>query len=260
MTTPTRRRRRTIRLLHASGRFDRPTRLLRRLIGWYTHQRLSIITGTEAKGRAAATWAGLTRWGVEHLDGAGNIAECWLTYRAKVWAPTPVKTTAPLLTDLQYRTTAGALFPKFRALRVVLKHLRTGEVVAFYVVHMPLDNTDLRAQVWRLAADGLAALVAADAAEHPDWRQVIVGDINKNWRETPDRVACLQHLVTPTNSRCVWAGNLPKRGGTHGPRGIIDHAYVHRLAVKDARLLAHTPLMRRTSDHWPFRYTLTFTA
>jgi endonuclease/exonuclease/phosphatase family metal-dependent hydrolase len=255
MTTRPRHR---IRLLHASGRYDRPTRLLRRLLGWYSHQGLSILTGTEAKARTAATWAGLTGWSAVHLDGAGNIAECWLTYRSKVWAPTAHKTTAPLLSDDQYRTSAGALFPKFRALRVILQHRPSGDLFAFYVIHMPLDNTELRARVWVQAADGLATLVAADAAAHPQWRQIIVGDVNKNWRETADRGLCVRHIVVPTSTRCVWTGHLPKSGGTHGTRGIIDHAYVYRLTVKVARLLPHTRLMRRASDHWPFRYTLTW--
>lgn len=238
---------------HGSGLYSVDRKFLRRALQ-YTRSLpgVSVISGTEAKGRDE-WFLKNTKWQHVHMPGAKG--ECWLTWRDKTWELAG-KATVPILSNDQYFTRGGSLFPKFRALRVPLTHKASEKQFLIYVVHMPLDNTAKRASVWVDATVGLAALLAVDRKKYPDVIQVVVGDINKNWREDGDRGQCVKHIVEPTKTRCSWTGHVPKTGGTHGNRGIIDHAYVHGAAVVACRLMKRLGLFRRASDHWPFKYKL----
>jgi hypothetical protein len=245
----------TFGLIESSGRFDRPDSWFRHALWNLLDMRgVSVVAGTEAKTREDRLFK-RKGWDHQHgsdfgVDDRGSRKEAWLMWDTNIWEKVG-RASTPKLSGMTYTRSneyGGGETPFFRALRVILKHKKTGELVIFYVVHLPLDNTPLRAEVWLDTTKGLHELHKRDDARHPAAHQVLVGDINKNYREDGDRAACIRHLSVPNDWMNSWRDNLPRNGGTHGPRGIIDHAYSCMKALK-CKLLKDD----KSSDHRPFK-------
>lgn len=249
-------RRWTAKFVHYSGRFDRADSLFRRSLLWVQNSMpgVSVVTGTEAKGRPTRLMKS-KGWDVAHGDAQGfpgDSKECWITWKTRVWDLVGFEqVTLSALTYTRSKEYGGGKTPPFKAAKATLRHIKSGQDFVFFVVHMPLDNTSVRALVWRACADGLGDAVldvrSADAV-------VIQGDINKNWREPGDRAECIQCVEQDGDVKCAWRDNVPAKGGTHGPRGLIDHTYVDgTLTVVYCRLISVNRLLRRASDHYPYK-------
>jgi endonuclease/exonuclease/phosphatase family metal-dependent hydrolase len=246
------------RIVHFSGRFDRSDKIFLRTQKWLEESfaGTSIYTGTEAASRGNEDFPlADEKWGMVryHKGSKGNRKELWLRYRKAVWALHSF--TQPQISAMSFHRVGGAEVEDQFTLRVVLKHRDSGDLFIFYVVHMSLDNTPLRAEVWKDSCGGLYSVIKQDKIDFPNCKQVIQGDVNKNWREEEDRVQCRVRLEEPNNMTCAWDGNVPMTGGTHGPLGIIDHTYVSRtrLHVRSCKLMTLTRLLRRVSDHHPYK-------
>ena len=244
--------------VHFSGRYDKPTSVFRRAMAWIEREvnGVTIHTGTEASSRdydefyKDEDW-GMTRW-AKGTHPRGNFRELWLRWKKDTWEH--IKTSSPKTSDMSFWRVGGTEVTNQFALRVMLRHIKSGDIFIFYIVHMSLDNTSLRAEVWKDSCSGLYDLFQNDKAKHPDAHQVLQGDINKNWRENYDRGLCVARLERPNKMTCSWRDNVPRTGGTHGPRGIIDHTYVSRgLTVLRCKLVTLTALLRRASDHHPYK-------
>jgi endonuclease/exonuclease/phosphatase family metal-dependent hydrolase len=262
MTRARRRRHYTVRTIHASGLYSASLSALTLLVAWLMAlPGVSIISGTEADSRPDS-FLKRTGWAFAHgAAGSKESRQLWLAWRTRRWQLQGVPR-APAVSSLTYFTHEGRLKESHRVLRVKLRCRRSGRLFIFYVVHMSLDNTGTRAALWVDECRGLANLMDRDAAAYPDAVQVLEGDMNKNWRNAADRAMCHEHLVEPMGLTCVWEDHLPAEGGTHGPSSILDHLYVRGAGVDVLRavLFEVTALMRKASDHFPFKAVLAYSA
>lgn len=240
-----------LNLIESSGRFDRPYKWLKRSV-WQltTMNRVNVVCGTEAKARNDS-FLNRKGWSYAHGSKTENVKrECWMTWKDRVWLKANIS--VPVISGMSFhRALSGKDTPPNRALRVRLIHKKTMRMVIFYVVHLPTDNTKLRARIWVDATLGLHNFIEHDKVTFPDADIVVVGDINKNFRQRDERRIMEKHIERPNNLRNAWVGNVPRKGGTRGPRGIIDSAFT-TLKVLSCRLLRDD----RSSDHRPFKTRL----
>jgi hypothetical protein len=181
-------------------------------------------------------------WGVYHPITKYGPANCAIEWDQSVWKRLDKGYLE--LTDIRIKTKKGFLQPPSILVWVVLEHRRTGLEVLVSVAHHNLDNTPLRAQAWREEGATLVAFHKASARKHPKRKRIHQGDLNKNWRETDERNAVMAHYVAPGMMN-AWKTGIPARGGTHGPRGLIDHIITD--GVGTCRLLQDDG----SSDHRP---------
>lgn len=236
-------------LVHASGRFDRPSKTWRAALT-YARRKGAIVTGTEAAGRDKALFLAAlagTDWSYAHLSGAaeGEAYATWDGSRARLFA----KPFAHKLTDKTWTRSkeyGGKQAAKVHALVVPLEVGKRRIWLA--VVHMPLDNTQQRAECWVDCCRGLVELRRDLRRKDPGAAFVPVGDFNKNLREADEQRHVRANLLTPLAAVTSWVRGLPK-AGTHG-RQVIDYAIADGFAA--CQLLRDLP----DSDHRAFRYRL----
>jgi hypothetical protein len=241
--------------VHSSGRFDRSAHVwvasLRRL------RKLGVvITGTEAAGRSAADMARAfgDTWAFAHLTGAaqGESFAAWDT-RVLTLVSRPKAYKLSDLTWTRAPEYGGKPAAKVHALVVPLQPVKGKRRRIFLViVHMPLDNTDKRAEAWVDCCKGLRELTDQLHDMDPDAEVVLVGDWNKDQRDHREAAMMRLHLTGPLGLRNSWDGWLSRLSagdGTHG-RQIID------AALLVARMLIRCVLITddASSDHRPFRY------
>lgn len=256
---------------HSSGRFDRSVESLERNVRRIRHttrgrgplrRGVALVTGTEASGRSDAELErvlGDPGWDYVHINGRGK-SECWATWDTSVLERAAEPYTRQLTdrTWVRSKEYGGSTAPFVHALvvplRVVGRPARRSLTVI--VVHMPLDNTELRAEIWVECTRGLRAVVAEIRANDPHTQILIEADWNKNYRQADERRMIEHYVANPLGLVQAWDGSAPARGGTHGPLGLIDGA------VGSRRLLgATTPwcwLLEddASSDHRPYAHAL----
>lgn len=247
-------------LVHSSGRYDRSLESLLSSVKRLIHMRgVTLVSGTETKARPTKFLGKNPGWKWVHgvtddqaadgKDAAYPTRECWVMYSTREWELEGYST--PQIADRTYHGVHGGTLPIARTLRCKFRNRKTGKIFFFYFVHMPTDGTDLRAQIWVEACDGLHAVISRDKEHFPDAAYVIQGDINKNFRQTDERMLMVKHISNPNKLRNAWAGHTPKKGGTHGPLGLIDSIFTN-VKVKSAALLPDDA----SSDHRPFKVRL----
>lgn len=243
--------------VHSSGRFDRPLHDLRasveRLRGMRGPDEVVLVSGTESSHRPDSFLRG-KGWESVHLDGAGRN-ECWATWRSdalELIRPAYARRIA----DRQWYRVGGSIAPKVHALVIPLRvvNRRFRRKIYVVVIHMPLDNTPLRASIWFECCDGLRDVAAEIRAEDPTAEIVFLADWNKNWRQAPERAAIQSRLAGPLGLQQAWDGHAPKRGGTHGPISLLDGAILAAKAIFGCELVKDDD----SSDHRPMRVGVKF--
>ncbi|MFC6341985.1 hypothetical protein ACFP8W_08360, partial [Nocardioides hankookensis] len=249
------------------GRFDRPVDALAASVARirrYTRggRRVVLITGTEASHRSGKDMHQVldaNGWEWAHLSGERGAGECWGTWSTS--ALQLVESYTHRLTEMTWTRSAeygGGEAPPVTAL--VLQFEVVGRpyrrTVTVIVVHWPLANTERRQEIWKDCALGLRRLEDQIRARDPHTALDVVGDLNRNYRQDADRRLIDHYIAAPLRLVQAWAGSTPVRGGTHGPRSLLDGA------VLDRRLLGwSTPWCwllpdDDSSDHRPFAHTL----
>lgn len=256
---------------HSSGRFDRSVEKLERSVRRIRHttrgrgllqRKVALVTGTEASGRSAAELErvlGAPNWDYVHIDGRGK-SECWATWDTRVLERAGRAYTRQITDRTWFRSPeyGGSAAPFVHALVVPLRVVGrpARRTITVIVVHMPLDNTELRADIWVECTRGLREVVAEIRANDPHTEILIEADWNKNYREADERRMIQHYVADALRLVQAWDGSAPARGGTHGPRALIDGAVASR------RLLgATTPwcwLLKddTSSDHRPYAHAL----
>lgn len=260
--------------VHSSGRFDRPVdsltasvRRLRRLTRGRgpLRRQVAYITGTEAAHRSNTDLKTILGsdpdWDYENLVGAAD-GECWATWRTShlELAATPYARRLTSRTWVRSREYGGGEAPPVTALVVPLRpggrpHRRTLHLI---VVHMPLDNTELRAQIWEDVCRGLRTLVTDIRATDPHAEVAIEADWNKDYRNPRERGQIQQRIAGPLRLVQGWDGSAPARGGTHGPRRLIDGVVTSRRVLGWATPWCWLTADDNSSDHRPYVHTLRF--
>jgi hypothetical protein len=246
--------------VHASGRFDRAD--AKWVAAFREYVKLGIfLSGTEAAGRDPAQFkAGLRgvrgTWASVHLTGPA-AGECWFAWDTR--AADLEHAEAHKLTDLTWTRSeeyGGRPAAKVHGLVVRLRRhggRRRRRRIIYVIVHMPLDNTPQRARVWVDVCRGLVELVRQLRREFPDAAIVLVGDWNKNLRQTAERAMVHRHLLDPLGMVTSWHLGLPRDGGTlAGSSAVIDYA------IAAAELLGRCRRLHPSSasDHIAIRYRL----
>lgn len=245
----------TTRVVHSSGRFDRPLGLFETAL-YRTRLRkgITLITGTEAMFRPKDFLRDSTHeWASAHLSKAdapgyemSTARELWATWRTDEWELVG-QIRAPKVSNMTYVHAArGVTSAEERILVVPLRHKKTGRRVFVLVAHMSLDNTEKRAEVWVDMCRGITRTIAHLRTIFPRAEFILNADLNKNYREVGDRADILHHLALPTGLTQAWDHHMPVKGGTHGPKGLIDDVLT-TLDVEDAGLLPDD----ESSDHRP---------
>lgn len=257
--------------VHSSGRFDRSNVTLARSVrrlrkvtrgSGPLKRRVAWITGTEGDSRDdhelreildADGWD----W-VRHL-GRGT-SELWATWDESIveLASKPYVVQLTDLTWVRGEGFGGNQAPFVHALVVPFRPVgrRFRRTIYVFVMHMPLDNTEVRAAAWRSCCQGLRAEVAKIRARDPHAVFALTADWNKDYRRAGERSQIQQAVARPLRLVQAWDGSSPKRGGTHGPRRIIDGT-----VASPSLLGATTPWCwllddDESSDHRPFAYAV----
>lgn len=249
--------------VHSSGRFDRPESLvrksvhrLRNLPGKY---RVTVVTGTEANGWSPAKTrrilGGSGNWAYAHFNGRG-VGDTWATWDDRVWRSVRRPYTVQITHMTWTRSAAygGKRAPYVRALVVPLRLRRRGwrRTRYYVVVHMPLENTPLRREVWLDCARSLVELGKEIQRQDPYAELVFVGDWNRDYREPGDRMLMSQEIAAPLRLRQAWAHHVPRTGGTIGRRKLIDGHIAPAGSIVDGGLVEDDA----SSDHRPMRTLL----
>jgi hypothetical protein len=256
--------------VHSSGRFDRADVSLARSVDRLRNitrgrrplrRRIAYITGTEAAGRGWKTMKDIlgddSAWDYAWITGRG-AGECWATWRLShlELAGVPYARQLTTMTWRRSQEYGGAEAPPVEALVVPLRPVgrRFRRNVHLVVVHMPLDNTELRAEIWRDVCRGLRILATEIRADDPHAEIVIEADWNKDHRSPRERAEIQQHIARPLRLVQGWDGSRPARGGTHGRR-LIDGVVASRRFLGWSTPWCWLTSDDASSDHRPYVHT-----
>lgn len=202
-------------MLLASGRFDRPTRVRRRVIREQRRTE-SLIVRTE---QSVLTVLRNVVWGVLHRPGLFAKGDVSIEHRRRVWLR--LRGYALLLSNRRY---LGGRKKCWAAVGVYM-HRETKRIRIVIGVHMParVETALLRGestvdtQVWMESLDRLGEEVAALRKRYPDARLDVAGDWNVD--------VTLLHFRTLISKTLDLYVNHPLRAwimtpGTHGDRPI----------------------------------------
>lgn len=257
--------------IHSSGRFDRPiaslaasVRRLRRVARGRgpLRRRVAFITGTEAGGRSDAeleqalgsdpTW--------DYVNLKGPAAECWATWRTSMLERNgrPYSRQLSDITWTRSKEYGGKEAAPVKALVVPLRVVGRPNRRHIYlvVIHMPLDNTELRAQAWVDCCRGLRALVVDEIRTHDPHAEIVIeADWNKDHRNDRERDMIRKHVARPLRLVQGWDGSRPGRGGTHGRR-LIDGVVSSRRFLGWSTPWCWLTADDNSSDHRPYVHTV----
>lgn len=256
--------------VHSSGRFDRPldtltnsVRRLRRVTRGrlLLKRRVAFVTGTEAGGRTdedlARALGSDPAW--EYVNLRGPAAECWATWRRSMLEldGRPYSRQLTNITWVRSKEYGGREAAPVKALVVPLRVTgrRNRRKVWLIVVHMPLDNTELRAAAWVDCCRGLRTLVTEIRAQDPQAEILIEADWNKDHSKPSERAMIHRHIARPLRLVQGWDGSRPKRGGTHGRR-LIDGVVASRRVLGWSTPWCWLTADDRSSDHRPYVHTV----
>lgn len=257
--------------VHSSGRFDRTDQSLIRSVKrlrkvtrgrWPLLRRVAYVTGTEASGRGWKDMKDILGsdrdWDYAWISGRGS-GECWATWSTQMLelADTPFVRQLSTMTWRRSQAYGGGEAPPVEALVVPLRPVGrpSRRTIYLIVVHMPLDNTELRAAIWRDVARGLRVLASDIRAEDPHAELVFEADWNKNHREPGERAAIQKDIARPLRLVQGWDGSGPRRGGTHG-RQLIDGVVASRRLLGWSTPWCWLTADDRSSDHRPYVHTV----
>ncbi len=233
--------------IHSSGRFDRSNESLAADLEVF-HKKASIVTHTEmsADYRASVFRKNDDKgWKFYRSGEDRGPDECVLEWDKNVWELVRAK---PLqFSKMQFKRPSGVTAAPNYVLKAVLRSVENPKfLVTVMLVHMPVDSTSKRAEMWRDIMRGWVRWLVKHRVRHPRRRVILTGDWNKNYRQINERRAVSRYFA-PLGYRAAWRDFVPKRGGTHGKRALIDGDYSN-MRVVDCWLLADTP----SSDHRPY--------
>jgi hypothetical protein len=246
----------TIKGFHSSGEWDQPAALLEADVRRTRAGGRSFGTRTEVTTAAHhdALWQ-TDGWRVYHPKASevapelATYVDCSLEWDGAVWKR--VEKRLMVLNESRLHTAKGFLLPPSSMPLVVLEHRETGRHMVLGAFHLQLANTAARRAAWRVEAATIRRASADLRVTHPGWEQVFQGDGNRNQRITALRDAVEARMLRGTRLRNCWEGHIPARGGTHGPRSLLD------LTVSTmpggSRLLGDDA----SSDHRPYETDLT---
>jgi hypothetical protein len=237
-----------VKAFHSSGKWDNDAGLLERNVKRTRSQGRTIGTRTEVTTRShhAALFAPDDGWGVYHPLNpvTGTFTDCAVEWRQDTWAK--VEQHLYMLNEERLHTARGFLLPPSTMPMVILRHRATGRHVVVGAFHLQLANTERRRQAWRIEAHSIRNISISLRQQHPGWEQVWQGDGNRNQRITALRDAVQVHAMQGTRLRNCWVDHLPARGGTHGPRSLLD------LTLSTMRGASYLLPDDASSDHRPF--------
>lgn len=226
-----------MRLIHASGRFDRPVRARRR-IARQQRRDAALIARTEA---TAPTVFRTRRWAVLRKPGKTARGDCTIEHRRKRWR--------------RLSGRAVLLSPAYRhgrrcwALVARMQRRHDGYELTIITAHLPASveaqvrrlarvktaegrarvALDLQGAAWVAAVAGLREVIEQERARRPRATIVVTADWNINLR-SPVQRRYLQSLLGETVTLARPSRPWSKMPGTHGGR-VIDWAACSRPAV-----------------------------
>lgn len=242
----------TITLTHHSERFDRPNSRVKR-DGVEFRKTSALVTRTEMSGPRVDLLR-VPGWSFCQSENRGedNTHAEWSNALLSL-SGMPYST--PLTSKTFFRKN-GSEAPPIEALVTFLADAkRPNKRLAIITVHMSLDNTPRRAEVWRDCSKGMKALVAKVRREDPGIKVIIAADFNKNYRQEAERAAIERYFCKPNGLTNAYDHSCPKTGGTIGKNALIDGWLVDEgVKVVWVRLLPDTD----GSDHRPVAMRITF--
>lgn len=239
--------------VHSSGRFDRSVELLARDVKkFHAMKGVTLTTHTEqaddSKQRDAAFDTPGWSFFQDRRDNAYD--ECVITWKDDFWRPMLGGSAVELspMTWVRSAEYGGQEAATVKAAYVLLESVVVPRLrVAVIAAHMPLDNTDKRAEAWIDCTRGLHRLIQNLRRQDMKCRFIVSADWNKNFRQADERALLQGRVATPNRLTQAWSTGVPKHGGTHGPKGLID-GDLSNLPIKRAYLLDDTA----SSDHRPY--------
>lgn len=240
-----------LKTFHSSGEWNQPAALVEHNVRRMRGGGRSVGTRTEVT--TAAHDEALRQddgWDVHHPRSpfTDGFVDCAVEWDAEVWRL--VEARVVTLNAERLHTAKGFLLPPSTMPLVVLQHRELGRHLVVGAFHMQLANTARRRAAWRVEAATIRQTSADLRVTHPGWEQVFQGDGNRNQRITALRDAVQARMLRGTKLRNAWVGNLPARGGTHGPRSILD------LTVSTMRGRSFLLGDDTSSDHRPYQTNL----
>ena len=250
----------TLKGFHSSGEWNQPAPLLEANVKRTRKGGRSFGTRTEVTTAAHhdALWQA-DGWKVYHPKAAevapelSSYVDCSVEWDGAVWRM--VEKRLVVLNAERLHTAKGFLLPPSSLPLVVLEHKETGRHMVLGAFHLQLANTEARRAAWRVECATIRRTSADLRATHPGWEQTFQGDGNRNQRITALRDAVQARMLRGTKLRNAWVGpdgkpRLPARGGTHGPRSLLD------LTVSTMRGRSFLLGDDRSSDHRPYQTDL----
>lgn len=214
----------TIKTFHNSGRWDASAELLEANVARMRTGGRTLGTRTELTTSAHAAEVSVPEdsWGVWHPSNpeTGNRLDCAVEWEQDTWRRADAYVL--VLNAERLHTAKGFLLPPSRMPVVVLEHRETGRHVVLGAFHLQLANTARRRAAWNVETAAIRRHAIDVRAEHPGWHLIFQGDGNRNQRLAVNREAVRRGLLAGTKLRNCWEGHIPKTGGTHGPRSILD--------------------------------------
>lgn len=240
-----------LRAFHSSGEWNQPAALLEANVRRMRKGGRSFGSRTEVTTASHhdALWQA-DGWHVYHprSDFTDGYVDCAVEWDNAVWVK--VETRLVTLNPERLHTERGFELPPSTMPLVVLLHRETGRHMALGAFHLALANTERRRAAWRVECASIRRTSADLRVTHPGWEQVFQGDGNRNQRVTALRDAVQARMLRGTRLHSAWVGNLPARGGTHGPRSILD------LTVTTMRAKSFLLADDSSSDHRPYQTDL----
>jgi len=242
----------TIKTFHNSGRWDASDELLERNVHRMRTGGRTLGTRTElttAAHHAELSWPD-DGWGVYHPTNpeTGNRLDCAVEWDQEVWRR--VESYVLTLNADRLHTARGFLLPPSRMPVAVLEHRETGRMLELGAFHLQLANTARRQAAWGVETAAIRRHSVDVRRQHPGWEQIYQGDGNRNQRLVVNRRLVEEHLLAGTRLRNCWEGHIPRSGGTHGPRSILD------LTVSTVRGGSRLLPDDASSDHRPYETEL----
>lgn len=237
------------RFTHSSGRFDRKVGTVRDSVT-RLHKISDLTTHTEMspndRDKAFKHQKG---WAFTHLENGAGTDECIVDWRTDAFSLRHRGSYALQLTNRTWVRSGdygGRPADFVHGLFVPLMTVDEVELDVI-VLHSPLDNTSLRADIWVEVMDNLTKIVAGKKKRHPKRKFWIASDFNKNFRQANERAMIQTHLAAPLKMKQAWEGHIPDHGGTHGPLSLLDGA-VTNIKIEDTFLITDDA----SSDHRPW--------
>lgn len=234
--------------VHSSGRFDRSNESLAKDLTSF-HKVGSIVTHTEmSQDRRTAVFKANKDDGWEFYRSGEDFGqdECVIEWDSNVWK-LDGEPRAIQMTKRRFKRSAGFMAPPIHVLKVNLRSVKNPKIVIVTMTaHLPVDKIPERAAIWHDIMRNWASWIRRYKKRRQGRKLLLIADWNKNFRQLSERAAISRYLW-PLGLKASWAGNMPKRGGTFGPLGLIDGDYSN-MKVVWCRLLPDT----KSSDHRPY--------